>query len=240
MKIKIPDRLSECTLGQLVAFSDFATVSIAEERTDEMSDTMYEAVRLLCGLSISQFNMLTGETLKKVYDAIYLSFAKISKEVAEFSKAKNMAQTFEAVPELSHLIEAEHIGATRLKKWHLKRKYRPVTYEVVGNPESLPGHIWVKALDGLVGRIKQVKREEYWKEWNFAPIILSYVAWNAKESVLIKNDNNQMVVDWARINRMQEVFLQVPAKVGLSAFGFFLATMQIIWSVDNLSRSEGK
>lgn len=221
-------------MGQLVAFANFASLTVKEgERTDAESEVLENAICDICQLPRHRFGMLMRSTMDQIVDGIAASMQTISKDVVAFSKAKNMAPTFTAIPEEWHLIEAERLNASRLKRWHLDRKYKEQVYEVVGNPERLPAQIWTRLLDNLMKRQGRVKPERFWEEWLLVPQVLACVAWGPSEKMTITNAAGELVVDMERISKMERVFLQVPAKVGLSAYGFFLATLNIYSAVNH-------
>lgn len=234
MLLKVPSNLDECSLGQLVCLSDFATImSKKGERTEAEAEALGLCFSGLLNVPISVIEVLTKSTLDQITKSVNETFLAVCKDMVAFSKAKNMTPVFECKPEDWRIIQSEYYGANRVRRVFLDRKYKARTYEVVENPETLPAQIWIKMLDNILVRKSRIGENDFWKEWNLIPTALACTAWGKTENTHKKSDSGQVIVDMERIRKMEDVFLQVPAKVGISAYGFFLASINISWAVDH-------
>jgi len=233
MLLQVPSNLDECTLDQLVGLSDFATVmSMNDERNEEHSELLGFAIARIINQPISCIEVLTKKTLGELTGSIKETLETVVYDIASFAKGKNMAPVFECKPEDWRIIQSEYHGVNLIKRKYLDRKYKTRVYEVVQNPETLPAQIWIKMLDNLLKKKSRINKDNFWKEWNLIPTALACTAWGKNEKTHKKNEAGEVIVDMDRVRKMEEVFLQVPAKVGISAYGFFLASMNVSWGVN--------
>ena len=220
MKITVPERLGELTLGQLVAVGDL------------IDGNHFDAVCTICGLTEHQGAVLTKHTLKQIADTVEKAIPHIVGEYIKIYTSGEFTQSFDCFSVEPWEVEIARTPvkgrlANFYRKRELKRITKPETYHIMTELANEPANLWVKLLDGTVKAITEVKENEHWKAWKYFPDILAATAWRKGESRFTKDLNRNAVVDWDRVEKFKQVFLQIPARQAIKAVNFFLTINEI-------------
>lgn len=230
MTIKIPNNLEEMTLGQLVALSYFPELADEKEDfTDEDRDRYEYVVSTICGISQSQCTRLSNRTQKAIAQEILKLFGVVLPSYAAVTRVKGGVNYFECID-----ISAEELNALRIEsqsrslkgisaKWKLSRVKPKGFY--IGDLHQEPAQIWQKLLDGTKRRLQKLGETDYHKEWREIPQVLASICWKKNESRTYYDKlTNKQRVDFARIEKYKEIFLNMPAITAIKLFAFFLNT----------------
>lgn len=234
--LKVPTKITETTLGQVIALSHIIEMSKKDDLNEVEYDSYCENLGEIFGTSRSYIHVLPKEDhdrmLKRIPEFMNMVLDSYNRVI---TKGWTM-QSFSCIP----YSEGELLGDVTTAKtpWarlKLKKKLRMKKFTIPENVISLPTKFFLTILDGVMKQIEALKPENYHHEWRFIPIILGCTAWMKGESML--KDGS---VDTMRADKFSEVFLQIPAAVAFQAYNFFLLSLKYNTRLKNMSSSDRK
>lgn len=230
MKLLIPSKLEHLNLRGLIAIGKLLD-----------GDDYMGAVADICNISRSQAAMLTNSTLNKIRKALEPALPVIINEYIEAYMSLDFKTQFQCKEYESWEIDVHKAdkprGYYKRRGWNkkLKQMQKPATFVVMSELANEPAHLWVHLQDNLIKQIAAIKEDEPWKAWRFFPDILACCAWKPGEDRFSKNLNNDVIVDWDRIERMKRVFMELDAETAVKVVTFFL-TISEVYSKDPNSK----
>ena len=126
LKINIPEKLSEITLGQ---YQDWLKVAEGKEMTHFIQQKMIE---IFCGITLKEVLMIKATDIDSITNEILKVFEQKPKFIKEFEIDK---MQFGFIPKLDDMVFGEYIDLdTYLGDWSQMHKamnvlFRPVTYK---------------------------------------------------------------------------------------------------------------
>lgn len=225
-RLQIPTKFSELDLRGLIALGEILNGS-----------DVVQGLADLCKISSKEAAILTNGTVQKIREALEESLPGIIHEYTEAYTSLDFVMGFDCP-----LFETWEIDLVRndtrgnlltrsRRKAKVKRMEKPKTFAIMTELANEPAHIWVILLDDIVKKVSSVKETHPWESWKYFPDILACTAWQVGEDRFAKNLNGDLVIDWNRIERMKQVFLQIPADIATRAVTFFL-TINYAYSAD--------
>ncbi len=245
--IKLPQKLSQMTLGQLLALREYYLYLKDYEGNENGGGTplpqarltsFIQAIMSLTGISSFKMRSLQYEQIKAIKGQINQLFARVLQEYiaicgsnnSSFESFKNnVLQKFTCSPYEPHELEGfaldiEQKIQVRKNKKRLKEKK---VYHIPDKPEQLPCQFWFWFLDSVPDKVVQYRKDNSpWEEWALILPSLARIAWAKDEPLFIPNISNETVVNLEAVHRHERIFVHLNALDAVQAFGFFLTTLE--------------